>query len=60
MLTEQNLDNETLLVGPMGTLSVEELRQYFLKKRYSDDEFARDYAKHEFTNWLTDQDYKQL
>lgn len=60
MLTQETLDNETLLTGPLGTLPVEELKNYFDAKRYSDDEFARDFAKHEFINWLNEEQYKEL
>ena len=60
MLTQETLDNETLLTGPMGILPAEELRDYFNSKRYADDEFARDFAKHEFVDWLNSEQYREL
>lgn len=32
--------------------SLEKVREVFLKKRYADDEFAREYARHEIGLWL--------
>ena len=60
MLIKENLDNESLLTGPMGIISVEELKEYFLKRRVEDDEFARDYARHEFVNWLNNENYQEI
>lgn len=47
----------TLLSGPLGTMTVEELRTHFDKQRYHDDEFARQYRRGEFVDWLNDEGY---
>jgi hypothetical protein len=61
MLTADSLDNETILVAPdQSHHTVEELRNRFEQRRYDDDEFARDYRRGEFVNWLNDQGYEEL
>ena len=51
MLTA-DLDNETILVKDQRQNTVEELRTEFDRLRASDDEFARDYRRGEFIDWL--------
>lgn len=53
--------NEEILVGTDGTQStIEELRTSFLKRRETDDDFARDYRKGEFYEWLSAEGYTAL
>jgi len=55
------LDNEEILVSTDGThYTVEERRGHFLHLREIDDEFARDYRKGEFYEWLSAQGYTPL
>lgn len=57
----KELDNEEILVGIEGTqYTVEERRKHFLSLRESDDEFARDYRKGEFFEWLSAEGYTPL
>jgi hypothetical protein len=59
--TPPEMDNEDILVSVEGTHStVEELRTYFLNRRNTDDEFARDYRKGEFYEWLSAEGYTAL
>ena len=37
--------------------SLEELQTEFNNLRAKDDDFARDYARHEFVNWLNDNEW---
>lgn len=61
MLNIENLDNETILVAKdQSHHTVEDLRKTFDKYRATDDEFARDYRRGEFINWLNDQGYEEL
>lgn len=61
MLTADTLDNETILVNSnQRQKTVEELRTLFFKLRSSDDEFARDYRKGEFIDWLNHEGYEKL
>lgn len=58
---QTKMDNEEILVGTDGTQStVEELRNKFLKRRETDDEFARDYRRGEFYEWLSVEGYTPL
>lgn len=51
---------ETVLVGPKGETTVGEARTDFECLRSVDDEFAREYRRGEFLNWLNDEGYKTL
>lgn len=57
----KELDNEEVLLGTDGTHhTVEDLRKLFLERRETDDEFARDYRRGEFYEWLSVEGYTPL
>lgn len=46
---ESLLENSNQVVKPLEELQIE-----FNNLRAKDDDFSRDYARHEFLNWLND------
>jgi hypothetical protein len=53
----KEIDNESLLTNGKETFSLEDLRHIFTARRRHDDEFARDYAVHEFVDYLNNEGY---